>query len=83
MAVVVGAADAQTTSGYASQTTSGLITTPPTAVPTALSDTDSANLQTSLAASKRGDVSGARMAMDSLQDPVSYTHLTLPTKRIV
>jgi len=71
VAVVVGAADAQTTSGYASQTTSGLITTPPTAVPTALSDTDSANLQTSLAAAKRADVSGARMAMDSLQDPIA------------
>jgi soluble lytic murein transglycosylase len=71
VAVVVGAADAQTTSGYASQTTSGLITTPPTAVPTALSDTDSANLQTALAAAKRGDVSGARMAMDSLQDPIA------------
>ncbi|HST91696.1 MAG TPA: hypothetical protein VLJ13_05810, partial [Brevundimonas sp.] len=55
VAVVVGAADAQTTSGYASQQNAqqsgpGLITTPPTAVPTALSDTDSANLQTSLAA---------------------------------
>jgi soluble lytic murein transglycosylase len=71
VAVVVGAADAQTTSGYASQPTSGLITTPPTAVPAALSDTDSANLQTALAAAKRGDVSGARMAMDSLQDPIA------------
>jgi soluble lytic murein transglycosylase len=71
VAVVVGAADAQTTSGYASQTTSGLITTPPTAVPATLSDTDSANLQTALAAAKRGDVSGARMAMDSLQDPIA------------
>ncbi len=71
VAVVVGAADAQTTSGYASQAPSGLITTPPTAVSTALSDTDSANLQTALAAAKRGDVSGARMAMDSLQDPIA------------
>lgn len=70
---VVGAADAQTTSGYATSYSSqpGLITTPPTAVPGALSDTDSANLQSALAAAKRGDVSGARMAMDSLQDPVA------------
>ena len=70
---VVGAADAQTTSGYATSYSSqpGLITTPPTAVPGALSDTDSANLQSALAAAKRGDVSGARMAMDSLQDPIA------------
>ena len=71
MALVVGAADAQTTSGYASQSAPGLITTPPTAVSSALSDTDAANLQTALAAAKRGDVSGARMAMDSLQDPIA------------
>lgn len=72
VAVVVGAADAQTTSGYVTgQSQPGLITTPPTAVSSALSDTDSANLQTALAASKRGDVSGARMAMDSLQDPIA------------
>jgi soluble lytic murein transglycosylase len=72
VAVVVGAADAQTTSGYATgQSQPGLITTPPTAVSSALSDTDSANLQTALAAAKRGDVSGARMAMDSLQDPIA------------
>lgn len=70
---VVGAADAQTTSGYATSYASqpGLITTPPTAVPGALSDTDSANLQSALAAAKRGDISGARMAMDSLQDPIA------------
>lgn len=70
---VVGAADAQTTSGYATSYSGqpGLITTPPTAVPGALSDTDSANLQSALAAAKRGDVSGARMAMDSLQDPIA------------
>ena len=69
---VVGAADAQTASPYASsQSAPGLITTPPTAVSNALSDTDSANLQTALAAAKRGDVSGARMAMDSLQDPIA------------
>ena len=69
----VGAADAQTASPYATsgQAAPGLITTPPTAAAGALSDTDAANLQTSLAASKRGDVSGARMAMDSLQDPVA------------
>jgi soluble lytic murein transglycosylase len=70
---MVGAADAQTTSGYATSYSSqpGLITTPPTAVPGALSDTDSANLQSALAAARRGDVSGARMAMDSLQDPIA------------
>jgi soluble lytic murein transglycosylase len=69
---VVGAADAQTTAAYApAQAAPSLITTPPTAVSTALSDTDSANLQTALAAAKRGDVSGARMAMDSLQDPIA------------
>jgi len=70
---MVGAADAQTTSGYATSYSGqpGLITTPPTAVPGALSDTDSANLQTALNAAKRGDVSGARMAMDSLQDPIA------------
>lgn len=70
---VVGTADAQTTSGYATSYASqpGLITTPPTAVPGALSDTDSANLQSALAAAKRGDISGARMAMDSLQDPIA------------
>lgn len=69
----VGAADAQTTSGYATPSYSqpGLITTPPTAVSAALSDTDSANLQTALAAAKRGDTSGARMAMSSLQDPIA------------
>jgi soluble lytic murein transglycosylase len=67
--LVVGAADAQTTS-YATQQP-GLITTPPTAASASLSDTDAANLQTALAAAKRGDVSGARMAMDSLQDPVA------------
>lgn len=73
----VGAADAQTSSSYAAspgqsgQTAPGLITTPPTAVPSTLSDTDAANLQTALAAAKRGDVSGARMAMDSLQDPIA------------
>jgi soluble lytic murein transglycosylase len=69
----VSAADAQTASPYANpyQSAPGLITTPPTAVPAALSDTDTGNLQTSLAASKRGDVSGARMAMDSLQDPIA------------
>ncbi|MBO9544744.1 lytic transglycosylase domain-containing protein [Caulobacter sp.] len=73
VALVVGAADAQTTTGYATpyQSQAGLITTPPTAVTGALSDTDSANLQTALAAAKRGDVSGARMAMDSLQDPIA------------
>lgn len=73
VAVVVGAADAQTTSGYAApaQSAPGLITTPPTAISNALSDTDAANLQTALAAAKRGDVSGARMAMDSLQDPIA------------
>ena len=73
IAVVFGTADAQTASPYASpsQSAPGLITTPPTAVPAALSDTDSANLQTALAAAKRGDVSGARMAMDSLQDPIA------------
>jgi soluble lytic murein transglycosylase len=72
VAVVVGVADAQTTSGYAAgQNTPGLITTPPTAVPASLSDTDSANLQTALAAAKRGDVSSARMAMDSVQDPIA------------
>lgn len=69
VALVVGAADAQTT-GYATQQP-GLIATPPTAVPASLSDTDAGNLQTALAAAKRGDVSGARMAMDSLQDPVA------------
>ncbi len=69
IAAVVGAADAQTTSSY--QSASSLITTPPTAVPQALSDTDSANLQSALAAAKRGDVSGARMAMGSLQDPIA------------
>nr|WP_295112255.1 lytic transglycosylase domain-containing protein [uncultured Caulobacter sp.] len=73
VALVVGAADAQTTAVYATpyQSQAGLITTPPTAVPGALSDTDSANLQSALAAAKRGDVSGARMAMDSLQDPIA------------
>lgn len=73
IAAVVGTADAQTSSGYATPNASqpGLIATPPTAVAGALSDTDSANLQTALAAAKRGDVSGARMAMDSLQDPVA------------
>ena len=69
IAAVVGAADAQTTSPY--QGASSLITTPPTAVPQALSDTDSANLQSALAAAKRGDVSGARMALGSLQDPIA------------
>ncbi len=71
IAAVVGAADAQTTSGYATPGASSLITTPPTAVPQTLSDTDSANLQSALAAAKRGDVSGARMAMGSLQDPIA------------
>lgn len=71
IAAVVGAADAQTTSSYARPSNAGLITTPPTAVPQALSDTDSANLQSALAAAKRGDVSGARMAMDSIQDPIA------------
>ena len=69
VALVVGAADAQTT-GYAPQQP-GLISTPPTAVSTAVSDIDAANLQTALAAAKRGDVSGARAAMDSLQDPIA------------
>ena len=69
VALVVGAADAQTT-GYATQQP-GLISTPPTAVSSTLSDVDAGNLQTALAAAKRGDVSGARMAMDSLQDPVA------------
>ncbi|NQE64937.1 lytic transglycosylase domain-containing protein [Caulobacter sp. RHG1] len=71
IAAVVGAADAQTTSGYATPGASSLITTPPTAAPQTLSDTDSANLQSALAAAKRGDVSGARMAMGSLQDPIA------------
>ena len=69
----VGAADAQTASPYATsgQYAPGLITTPPTAVSATLSDTDSANLQTALSAAKRGDVSGARAAMESLQDPIA------------
>ena len=72
LVAVVGVAGAQTSTSYASaQTAPDLITTPPTAVTAALSDTDSANLQTALAAAKRGDVSGARMAMDSLQDPIA------------
>ena len=73
MVTVVGAADAQTTSPRAApvQNAASLIATPPTAVSTPLSETDSANLQTSLAASKRGDVSGARAAMESLQDPIA------------
>ncbi len=71
----VGVADAQTPSPYATpgaaQPVGGLITTPPTAVSSALSDTDAANLRTAISAAKRGDVSGARAAMQSLEDPIA------------
>ncbi len=71
----VGVADAQTASPYATpgatQPGGGLITTPPTAVSPSLSDTDAANLRTAISAAKRGDVSGARAAMQSLEDPIA------------
>ncbi len=71
----VGVADAQTASPYATpgatQPSGGLITTPPTAVSSSLSDTDAANLRTAISAAKRGDVSGARAAMQSLEDPIA------------
>ena len=71
----VGVADAQTASPYATpgaaQPGGGLITTPPTAVSSSLSDTDAANLRTAISAAKRGDVSGARAAMQSLEDPIA------------
>jgi len=58
---VCGVADAQTGPGFGAS--------PPAIA--AISDTDASTLQTALSAAKRGDVSGARMAMASLNDPVA------------
>jgi soluble lytic murein transglycosylase len=48
-----------------------LVTTPPTAIPSSLSDVDAENLRQAMAAAKSGDISRARSAMGSLEDPVA------------
>lgn len=60
---VCGVADAQTAAPG--------LTSPASVAATSVSDTDSSTLLTALSAAKRGDVSGARAAMASLNDPVA------------
>jgi len=48
-----------------------LVTTPPTAIPSSLSDVDAENLRQALSAAKSGDISRARAAMGALEDPVA------------
>lgn len=61
---ICGVADAQTAAP-------DLASPPASAAATSVSDADSSTLRTALSAAKRGDVSGARAAMASLNDPVA------------
>lgn len=61
---VCGVADAQTAAP-------GLASSQASVAATSVSDADSSTLLTALSAAKRGDVSGARAAMASLNDPVA------------
>ncbi|OYW27705.1 MAG: lytic transglycosylase [Caulobacter sp. 12-67-6] len=72
--VLLGSVAGAQTSGpvpYQPSSTPSLVTTPPTAIPGTVSDVEAENLRMALAAAKSGDVSRARMAMSSLQDPVA------------
>lgn len=72
--VLLGSVAGAQTSGpvpYQPSSTPSLVTTPPTAIPGTVSDVEAENLRMALAAAKSGDVSRARMAMSSLQDPLA------------
>ena len=75
LVLVTGVADAQTNGPVPYQpsfsASPSLVTTPPTAIPATVADTEAENLRMALAAAKSGDVGRARMAMSSLQDPVA------------
>ncbi|ALL15236.1 lytic transglycosylase [Caulobacter henricii] len=72
--MLVGSVAGAQTSGpvpYQSLSPPPLVTTPPTAISSSLSDVEAENLRMALAAAKSGDVSRARLAMDGLQDPIA------------
>jgi len=72
--VLLGSVAGAQTSGpvpYQPSSTPSLVTTPPTAIPGTVSDVEAENLRMALAAARSGDVSRARMAMSSLQDPLA------------
>jgi soluble lytic murein transglycosylase len=75
IALVCGVADAQTNGPVPYQpsysSSPGLVTTPPTAIPGTVTDVEAENLRMALSAAKSGDVSRARLAMESLQDPLA------------
>lgn len=66
-AILGGGALAQSTQSDGPQ----LVTTPQTAYRQTLSDTDAAYLSTALTVARAGDGARARLAMDSIQDPVA------------
>ena len=72
--VLLGSVAGAQTSGpvpYQPSSTPALVTTPPTAIPGAISGVEAENLRMALAGAKSGDVARARMAMSSLQDPIA------------
>lgn len=75
IALVCGVADAQTNGPVPYQpsysASPGLVTTPPTAIPGTVASVEAENLRMALSAAKSGDVGRARLAMDSLQDPIA------------
>jgi len=75
LVLVGGIAGAQTSGPVPYQSLPGalpaLVTTPPTALPGTLSDVDAENLRQALSAARSGDVSRARAAMGSVEDPVA------------
>ncbi len=73
LALLGSVAGAQTSGPvpYQPSSTPALVTTPPTAIPGTVSDVEAENLRMALAAARSGDVSRARMAMSSLQDPIA------------
>lgn len=68
--LVTGVADAQTNGPVPYQpsfsASPSLVTTPPTAIPATVADTEAENLRMALAAAKSGNVGRARMAMSKI-----------------